>query len=129
MANLDITMGSRSAKTGRFNFVRGADGDVSFDETNAHAVVTSATERRASWWADAEHGSKLRELRNIRSATPSQAEAATLQSLAGLEANNEIEGVEVKATSERSAGQPTGRLSVDIKWTTPSGESGSATVR
>lgn len=122
MPDLDITLGARSDASGRFNLVAGADGDVAFDETSAHAVVTSATELRGSWWADPEHGWRGRTLRNLTSATPSQASAATLEAIEPLERENQVTDVEVVAEAERVAGQRTGRLLRRVRWTTPAGE-------
>lgn len=119
---MDITMGSRSEKTGRFNFVRGADGDVSFDETRAHEVVTSVTETHGSWIHDETHGSKLRSLRKLSTATPSQADAMTLESLQTLEEDNEVVEPEANSVAEVVRGQRTGRLSIRVRWKTPSGE-------
>jgi phage gp46-like protein len=75
---MDITLGNRNEYSKRFNFVRGDDGDVSFDDSEAHAVMTSVVERKRSYWADATHGSELFELRNLTSRTPSQAEAVDI---------------------------------------------------
>lgn len=124
ISDLDITIGARSEATGRFNFVRGADGDVSFDGTQAHAVVTSATEALGSWWANPDHGCQLRQLRSITSTTPSQAESMTFASLDSLERDGSIVNVTVEASVSRAPGQPIGRLKRRIRWSTPSGSGG-----
>lgn len=117
---MDITIGARNEFSKRFNFVRGADGDVSFDDTEAHAVITTCCEVKGTYWVDPSHGSRLSLLRSLTSRTPSQAEAETLDALQSLEADNSITGVAVVAAADRS----NGRLSLDVSWTTPSGAPG-----
>ncbi len=129
MPNYDITIGERSEATGRFNFVRGDDGDVAFDITGGHAVVTSAVEALGSWWADPQHGCEVRSIKSLTQNTPSQVEAMTVSSLKPLEDAGEIVDVVVTAEAERSAGQRTGRLIRRIRWTTPSGQPGDQKVR
>lgn len=124
---LDISLGARRGN-GRFGFVRTADGDVQFDETEAHAVVTSSVERLASWPFDPTHGSKLYTLRNLTSATPSQAEAMALEAEAPLEAAGLVRGVSASAAAATAEGQRTGRLDVKISWTTPGGQGQSERV-
>jgi phage gp46-like protein len=120
---VDITLGNRNGYTQRFNFVRGDDGDVSFDDTEAHAVMTSVIERKRSYWADPSHGSELFDLRNLTSRTPSQAESMVLDALSSLEQSNAITNV-VAVARVLSFGQ----LTVDITWNTPTGLPGSATA-
>jgi phage gp46-like protein len=110
---LDISIGNRNEYSKRFNFVRGADGDVAFDDTEAHAVITT-------YWFDPNHGSKLARLRSLTSRTPSQAEAEALDALLPLQADNSITAVAAVAAADRS----NGRLSLDVSWTTPSGTPG-----
>jgi hypothetical protein len=112
---MDITIGNRSDATGRWNFVEGADGDVSFDETEAHAVVTSILEHRKSYWADANHGSDLHTLKSLTSRTPSQAEAMVREALTQLEQQNRIVVAKIAAKKDLN----TGRLYVNVAWTTP----------
>jgi phage gp46-like protein len=120
---MDITLGARNEYTKRFNFVRGDDGDVAFDETEAHAVMTSVIERKRSYWADPTHGSELFDLRNLTSRTPSQAEAMVLDALSSLEQANAITNIVAVARV-----QAFGQLAVDVTWNTPSGMPGSATA-
>lgn len=119
----DITLGNRSEATGRYNFVIGADGDVSFDDTEAHAVMTSIIEHQGSYWADANHGSKLYTLKNVSSRTPSQAEAMVHDGLQSLEDAKTIDAAAtvVNATTVRGA---VGRLDIDVSWATPAGARG-----
>lgn len=121
---MDITIGNRSEATGRFNFVRAEDGDVSFDDTEAHEVVTSVIEKRKTYWANRNHGSDLRTLRNLTSRTPSQAEQTALASLDEAIAARRI----VKVVAQATADRPKGRLLLSLRWTTPSGSNGSAVV-
>ncbi len=117
----DITLGNQSAATGRYNFVTSEiDGDVSFDDTEAHAVMTSIIEHRDSYAFDTNHGSKLYTLRNATSRTPSQAEAMTLDGLQSLQDDNTISaGTRVSASMSRRDG--INRLDVEVNWTTPAG--------
>lgn len=121
---MDITIGNRSEETGRFNFVLGADGDVSFDDTEAHAVVGSALEFQGAWWADPEHGSTLAQLRNLTARTPSQADASLRAAEAPLEAAGAITGLQVQVEQDRRYG----RLLVDLAWTTAGGGAGNASL-
>jgi len=120
----DIALGEPSADTGRFNFVRGADGDVDFDATEAHAVVTSVLEERGGYWADPSHGSDLHRLKNLTTRTPSQAEAMVREALGPLESEQLIAGVAVSAAAARRRG----RLGIDLNWTTPGGSGQSRTI-
>jgi len=117
---MDITIGNRNENSKRFNFVRGADGDVSFDDTEAHAVVTTIIEVRKTYWVDANHGTNLSRLRNLTTRTPSQAEAEALDGLVALEQDNAI----VDASAVASADRSNGRLALAVSWTTPSGTPG-----
>lgn len=118
---MDITIGNRSELSGRFNFVRGEDGDVKFDDTEAHEVVTSVIEKRRSYWANRNHGSDLRTLRSLTSRTPSQAEQTALASLDRAIQAQRITRVVATARAQRSRG----RLLLDLRWTTPGGSNGS----
>src|SRR5206468_3586114 len=91
------------------------DGDVCFDSTEAHAVMTSALEDRGGYVFDLTHGSKIARIKSLTSRTPSQAQAAILESLAAQERSGSITNVSVRATALRT----TGRLIVEIGWTTP----------
>lgn len=123
---MDITLGSRDAVTGRFNFVLGADGDVSFDDTEAHAVMTSVAERRGSYWADPNHGSNLYTLSNITSRAPSLAEALAKDGVAALVRDGVIAGV--TATASVRAPGALNTLSLKLAWTLPTGETQSEKV-
>lgn len=118
---MDIKLGNRSDITNRFNFVTDADGDIAFDDTCAHEVMTAVMERRNTYWDDAKHGSEVYQLTALTSRTPSQAESMVLDALDPLVRANKIVNPQCAATAVRSNGQLTGRLSVLIKWTTPSG--------
>lgn len=114
---MDITLGNRNDGNGRFNFVIGDDGDVSFDDTEAHAVMTSCLEHYNGYAEDPTHGNKAHLLKSLTERTPSQAEAMTAETLQRLEEDGVISEVVVTATAERERG----RLNVDVEWTTPNG--------
>jgi phage gp46-like protein len=118
---LDST--TQATPTSGYGFARGADGDVAFDDTEAHAVVSSALEERGSWWADPSHGSALFTLRNLNAQAPSQAEAMTLEAEQPLVDAGAI--LTSTAAAKRAAG---GRLAVDLRWTTPRGAAPSSTI-
>jgi phage gp46-like protein len=67
----------RVANTGDHNFAWDDSGDVVFDNTEQHAVMSCLVEERARWWADTEgtHGSQLYTLRTLTRGRPSLAEA------------------------------------------------------
>jgi hypothetical protein len=123
---MDITLDSttRNPATGRFNFARGADGDVAFDDTEAHAVVTAVLEERKKWWADQNSGSDLYTVQSLTARTPSQAEAMIRASLSLLEAAGAISVRAVVVTPDRK----TQRLVAEVTWTTPSGAAGKASL-
>lgn len=115
---MDITLGQRDDNTGRFNFVIDPiTRDVSFDDTEAHAVMTSAAEDLGSYWADETHGSELSQISNITAATASQAEAAVLAAELQLEQQNKIANVVATASTGNHNGL--GVLGVDLSWTVP----------
>ena len=116
----DISLGNRSRYTQRFNFVKDpVTGDVSFDETQAHAVMNSVMSQQGRYWADSQHGSKLFELKDIVAATPSQAEAAVLDGVQSLQQQNLINTPSAVARTDISAG--IGQLYVDFNYKTPRG--------
>lgn len=118
---MDIALGARSQLTGRFNFVKDPlTGDVSFDDTEAHAVMTSAMEDLQGYWADSTHGNEVHELENLSARTPSQARAMTLASLDPLARQNRITNVDVEAERNTET-NGLGRLDVNLRWTTPGG--------
>ena len=114
---MDLTLdeSARKVPPARGWIARGADGDVAFDDTEAHAVVTSALEHRGAYWADRNHGSDLHQLRTLSSRTPSQAEAQVHAAEAQLLQEGTIESLQVTA----KAPARTGRLELDVRWQTP----------
>lgn len=119
--NVDITLGNRNQLTKRFNFVKGPDGDVKFDDTQAHAVMTSVMEHLRGYWADPTHGGELHTLKTRSSRTPSQAEAFTDASLQSLQQDGSISEV---VTNAKVSSAQTGIsiLNVTTGWKTPTGE-------
>lgn len=127
MANhLDIQLSNYNQQNGKYNFARGPDGDVAFDTTRAHAVMTSIIEKRNTYPFSRNHGSELYKLRSATSKTPSQAEALALDALLELERDREITNPSATATLTRQSGAS--RLSLDVAWNTPGGVPVSATT-
>jgi len=124
--NMDIALTNYNQLTGRYNFARGPDGDVAFDTTRAHSVMTSIIERKSSYPFDGNHGSDLYKLRSLTSKTPSQAEAVALDALQELEREREI--VNTSATSRARKMSGIVRLELDVGWSTPGGVPVSATT-
>lgn len=61
-------------------------GDVTWDDTEQHAVMAALVEARGKWWADTlgTQGSQLHEVKTITVSTKSQVEAYAREALAGL---------------------------------------------
>ncbi len=116
---MDITLGNQNAANSCFNFVIGPDGDVQFDDTEAHAVMTSVIERKGSYWADRSHGSDLYKLRSLTSRTPSQAEAEALAATQSLEDSFAIQLVQAEASVSKTSRN---RLNLDVRWKNGTGE-------
>lgn len=116
---MDISLGNQNATSGCFNFVRGADGDVQFDDTEAHAVMTSVIERKNSYWADRSHGSNLYKLRSLTTRTPSQAVAEALDAVQSLEDTFAIQQARAEAAVAKGK---LNRLNLDVSWKNGSGE-------
>jgi phage gp46-like protein len=120
---MDISLGNRDARTGRFNFVIDpTTKDVQFDDTEAHAVMTSVMEDLGGYWADPAHGSELYKLKALSGRTPSVAEAMTLAALQTLEADNRITNVIVRGKPLPTDGTRPTALNVDLSWRTPNGD-------
>jgi phage gp46-like protein len=124
MMDIALLTTSRNPATGCFDFVRGPDGDVLFDDTEAHAVITSALEHKGAYWADRNHGSDLFRMKTLSTKTPSQADAMVREAEDPLVADGSIAPPSVTASVVRK----TGRLNIDIDWTTPGGVPGSVAV-
>ena len=120
---LDIALGNQNADNGCFNFVRGADGDVAFDETGAHGVVTSVVERKGTNVFDRSHGTNIWQMQSLTSRTPSQAEAEAIDGATSLEDAGEIQGL-----SATAAVGSFGRLNLDVSWKSGDGELQSKTI-
>jgi phage gp46-like protein len=118
----DLALTNFNVHTARYNFARGADGDVAFDESQAFPVMSSAICRKNGYWADRDHGSELFKLRNLTSATPSEAEAMVLDAELPLEKAQLVTNVRVDATSARTVSG--NQLAVDVFWDTPGGPGG-----
>jgi phage gp46-like protein len=114
---MDITLGNQNQLTKCFNFVRDSSGDVQFDDTEAHGVVTSAMEHLGSYWADYTHGGELYKLKFATSRAPSQAEAYVVASLDPMVQDGSILTPTVSASLIKTNGINT--LLADTRWTTP----------
>jgi phage gp46-like protein len=81
----------RNPNTGRFNF-QWKDGDVVFDRTCEHEVMSRLVEKRAKWWADADgaHGSRLSTITHINASTRSEADAYAREALQPMVDANRI---------------------------------------
>lgn len=127
MANhLDISLTNYNQQNGKYNFARGPDGDVAFDTTQAHSVMTSVIEKRNTYPFDRNHGSNLYQLRSATSKTPSQASALALDALLELERDREIVAPQATASFAKFSG--ISRLKLDVSWETPGGASIAATT-
>jgi phage gp46-like protein len=91
-------------------------GDVVFDESEAHAVMSSLVEQRGKWWADpaGTHGSRLRTIRTITASTQSDAEAFAREALAKLVATDRISLKRVVVSIPRTG--VSGRVEVAVYW-------------
>lgn len=100
-----------------------AGGDVSFDETQAFAVLTSVACRRRQYWANAEHGTDLSLLRtmtrNTPSPTPSQAQAMALAGVAALVEANLIVNPQASAAAIDGPMGARSRLGLNLAWSIP----------
>jgi phage gp46-like protein len=122
----DISLGNPNPTTGAFNFVRGADGDVQFDDSGAHGVLTSVIERLGTNPFDSSHGSNIWQIRSLTSKTPSQTEASALAAVQPMVSAGEIQGV---ATDAAANSQNPNRLDLDVSWTSGTGKPQSKTTQ
>ena len=124
---MDISLDDRARNpaTGRYGIFKDPKtGDVSFDDTEAFAVMSSALCDRGGYYFDFQHGSDLFALRSLTSRTPSQAEAMV------LDAEQPIVNARIIAqpTAAATADRRNGRLRIDLNWTTPTGSRPSTTI-
>lgn len=109
---MDITIGNRSQSTGRFNFKIGTDGDVAFDDTEAHAMMMSVVDHKEEYWADENQGSFVFKIKTLTSRAPSQAEAYARDGVNSMEQSGLVSSVVAKSAVKRR-----GILSLDLSWT------------
>ena len=107
----------RDANTGGHNLSWDDSGDVVFDNTEQHAVMSCLVEERARWWADADgtHGSQLSTLRTLTRGTPSLAEAYANEGVQTLLDQKIISSFDAKAQANVQ-GQ---RFIVEAGWSVP----------
>ena len=115
----DVSL-ARDPNTGGHNFVWDTTGDVVFDDTEQHAVMSCLVEHRARWWADTDgtHGSQLHTLRTLTRGTPSLAEAFAVESVQPLVAARRIVGFAARARANVQ-GQ---RFVFEVDWSVPGGK-------
>jgi len=122
---LDIALGERNPVNGRFGFKWDSIGDVEFDDTEAHSVMSLLVEQRARYWAaSSTHGSNLYKIQSLTSLTPSRAEADALEALQPLIAAKRIKDVRAEAQVRRGSN----RLVLNVYWATPGGNPGQAQI-
>lgn len=116
----DLAMTRRNAQTGKFDLDWDDTGDPKFDDTEAHRVTSLLLEHRpsaygAGYWADLDgtRGSLLYTIRNLKTSTPSQAEAYARDALQKAIDDGAIEGEPV--VSARRVGPS--RLDVAVAYT------------
>jgi phage gp46-like protein len=107
----------RDANTGGHNFAWDDSGDVVFDNTEQHAVMSCLVEERARWWADTDgtHGSQLHTLRTLTRGTPSLAEAYAIEGVQTLLDQQIISSFSAQAQANVQ-GQ---RFIVEADWSVP----------
>ena len=106
---------SRNQNNGRQN-LQWADGDVVFDDTLEHEVLSRLVEWRARWWADGNgtHGSRLHTIKHLSASTRSDAEAYAREALQPMVDAKQLAIVDVRVTT--LSGTQGARLSVAVSW-------------
>lgn len=94
-ATSDVAL-SRNPNTGRMN-LQWVNGDVVFDDTCEHEVMSRLVEKRATWWADeaGTHGSRIYTITHIDASTQSDADAYAREALQPMVDAKRIEIVNV----------------------------------
>jgi phage gp46-like protein len=120
----DIAL-ARNAANARFNF-QWKNGDVVFDTTCEHEVMSRLVEQRAKWWADdnGDHGSRLHTIATLNAAVHSNAEAYAREALQPMTDRGAIVIARVQVTTSTISGA---RFQVDVFYRI--GQAGSAEKR
>lgn len=107
---------SRNVTNGKMEIAWGSDGDVVWDDTEQHAVMSALVIARAKWWADTQGtlGSQLDEVRTITASTKSDVEAYAREALAELVKAGRIT-VQNVVVNLPSIGQA-GRIELAVYW-------------
>jgi phage gp46-like protein len=116
----------RDPNTGCHNFAWDPSGDVVFDDTEAHAIMSCLVDQRARWWADTDgtHGSQLYTLRTLTRGTPSLAEAFANEAVQPL-----VNARRIVAFTPRARANFQGqRFLIDVDWSVPGNKPHSARV-
>jgi phage gp46-like protein len=93
-----------------------ADGDVVFDDTLEHEVLSRLVEWRGRWWADSRgtHGSRLFTIKHLSASTTSDAEAYAREALQPMVDAKRLTIVAVRVTT--LSGTQGARLTVAVSW-------------
>jgi phage gp46-like protein len=116
----------RDPNTGCHNFAWGPSGDVVFDDTEEHAIMSCLIEQRGRWWADTDgtHGSQLYTLRTLTRGTPSLAEAFANEAVQPL-----INARRIVSFTPRARVNVQGqRFLIEVDWTLPGNKPHSARI-
>lgn len=121
---LDISV--KDSGNGKLIFDWGADGSPKFDESGAHAVLSTFYARKGSyhWDTDGAFGTTAYKVVQDRFATGSQLTAAGDDAL--IQCESEDICTHIGTTAERTR---TGAWKVKLAWRTPLGDDASRTVR
>jgi phage gp46-like protein len=124
-AGTDIAL-TRNPATGRFDFAFTASsgGDVAFDDTNEHRVLSLLLEHRDRWFAAKKgRGSRLYAIKHDRASTTSLLESSARDALKKATDEGWISDVSARAVKVRA-----GRFSLFVQWKNPSAKPGTLTV-
>ena len=121
----DIAL-ARNPNTGGHNFVWDDSGEVVFDDTEQHAVMSCLVEQRGRWWADTTgtHGSQLYTLKTLTRSTPSMAEAFANEAVQPLLSEQQI----VSFTSQAQANVQGQRFVLNVFWSVAGNKPQSARI-
>lgn len=114
----------RNPATGKFDIQWDATGNVAFDSTQEHAVLSLIIERKAQYWADTTgvRGSYLYAVKEDRKATPSKMQGFVVDALQPLIDNRTILPPQGQQTVAVSATRvKPGRIDLAVTYTTPQG--------
>jgi phage gp46-like protein len=114
----------RNPSTGKFDIQWDATGNVLFDDTQEHAVLSLMLGRKAQYWADQTgvRGSYLYVVKEDRKATPSKMQGYVVDALQPLIDNRTILAPQGQQTVAVTATRvKPGRIDLAVTYTTPQG--------